>query len=142
TINEKNSITASVAYDHFGFNGSGVINQLQTTNEQNGSLLSLIATVNHTNNQFAFNNVDAGLSYKKTFSKEDEELDIAANSSWGKNNSSSSNLQYYQPQDSLYYGTNSANPGKEKESEFTVDFTNPLKKDVILGVGGKIGARD
>ncbi|MFL5739086.1 MAG: TonB-dependent receptor domain-containing protein [Flavisolibacter sp.] len=141
SINDKNSITASVAYDHFGFNSSGLINQLQTTSEQNGSLLSSIATVNHTNNQFQFNNVDAGLSYKKTFSKEDEELDIAANSSWGRNNSSSSNLQYYLPQDSLYYGTNSTNPGREKESELTVDFTDPLKKELILGFGGKIGAR-
>lgn len=42
------------------------------------------------------------------------------------------------PQDSLYYGTRSINPGKENETEFTVDYTEPLMEDVILGIGGKM----
>ena len=142
TINEKNSLTASVAFDHFGFRGSGVINQTQTITEANGSLSSLVSAINNTKTRFDFHNTDASLNYKKTFSKEDEQLDIAANTSMGRNNSSASNMQYYLPQDSLYYGTNSLNPGKERESDLTIDYSNPLRKDVILGLGGKINSRD
>lgn len=142
TINERNSLTASVAFDRFGNNGSSTINQTQNITDANGSLGPLMSTINNTRNKFDFHNIDAGVSYKKTFSKEDEELDIAASTSSGKNNSSASNLQYYLPQDSLYYGTNSLNPGKEKETEITVDYTNPLKKYVILGFGGKINLRE
>lgn len=142
TINEKNSITASVAFDRFGNNNSGIINQTQTITDANSSLVSLISTINHTKGKFDFHNTDASVNYKKTFSKGDEELDIAANTSSGRNNGSASNLQYYLPQDSLYYGTNSTNPGKERESELTLDYSNPLKKDVILGLGGKINLRD
>lgn len=142
TINERNSITASLAFDHFGRKGSGIINQAQTLSDPNGSPVSLMSTVNHTNNKFNFHTTDASVSYKKTFAKEDEVLDIAANTSTGKSYGQASNLQYYLPEDSLYYGTNSTNPGRENESEFTIDYANPLKKNIILGVGSKFGLRD
>ena len=46
------------------------------------------------------------------------------------------------PQDSLTYATSNTNPGKENETEFTADFTEPLRKDVILGIGSKINFDD
>lgn len=142
-INDKNSITASVAYNHFGVKSSGYIHQSQlTTNQNGGTTLSDVITTNNTNNQFTFHNVDASVSYKRTYAKEDKELDIAASTSNGINSRTASNLQYYYPQDSLFYGTNSINPGKERESEMTIDYTNPLKKDIVLGLGGKINFRD
>jgi ferric enterobactin receptor len=142
TFNERNSITASLAFDRFGNTGSGIVDQTQTITDANGSLVSLISTLNNTKNTIDFHNTDASVNYKKTFSTEDRELNIGISTSSGKNNSSASNLQYYLPPDSLYYGTNSTNPGKERESELTVDYTEPLKKDVILGLGGKINLRD
>lgn len=142
TFNDKNSLTASVSYDHFGFRSSGTTNQTQTTSSLGWQGLSMLSSINNTQNKFDLHNIDASLSYKKTFTKEDEELDIAATTSNGRTNGRTSNLQYYQPQDSLYYGTNSTNPGKETESEMTIDFTNPLKKEVTLGLGGKINWRD
>jgi outer membrane receptor protein involved in Fe transport len=47
-----------------------------------------------------------------------------------------------QPQDSLFFGTNSDNPGKEHETQVSVDYTQPLKKDVNLGFGGKMTIRN
>jgi len=142
TFNDRNSITASVAFDRFGNTGSGVIDQTQTIMDANGSPVSVLSTLNNTRNTFDFHNTDASINYKKTFPTEDKELNIGVSTSKGTNNSSANNLQYYLPHDSLYYGSNSTNPGKEKESELTIDYTEPLKKNVILGLGGKINLRD
>jgi ferric enterobactin receptor len=69
-------------------------------------------------------------------------LDISVNSSFGNNFVKANNNQFLLPQDSLFYGTANTNPGKENETEFKVDYTEPLAKKVILGVGGKIGLHD
>ncbi|HEY2720162.1 MAG TPA: outer membrane beta-barrel family protein, partial [Chitinophagaceae bacterium] len=140
TVNEKNSITASMEYGHFGNRGTGFIDQSQIVSGL--GIDSILSSVNNTKNEFNFHEKDFSLSYKKTFSKDDQELNIAANTSLGNYNSSASNLQYYMPQDSLFYGTQSTNPGKENESEITIDYTQPIKKDVIFGTGGKLNFRD
>lgn len=139
TYKKKNNFTGSLRYGNFGNTGNGVVDQLQVvTAQQTGTVLSSISTVNHNNNTPLFDNIDVALGYKRTFSKEDQELEISFNSSAEKNHGTAGNYQLLLPQDSLYYGTNSANPGKQNETEFEVDYTQPIKEDIVLGVGGKI----
>jgi outer membrane receptor protein involved in Fe transport len=38
----------------------------------------------------------------------------------------------------LYYGTSSSNPGRENKTELAVDYAEPLRKDMVFGMGGKI----
>ena len=73
----------------------------------------------------------------RTFNKEDQELEINVNSTSGNDNSYGDNSQYLLPKDSLYYGTQSVNPGKTKEKEIKADYTQLLMKDVTWGVGVK-----
>jgi outer membrane receptor protein involved in Fe transport len=141
TINDKNSITGSFEYGHFGNNGSGFINQTQSTSIP-GTIISGPASVNDTKNKFSYREYDASVSYKRTFAKEDQELNMSVNTGLGKYYGSGSNLQYYVPQDSLFYGTQSANPGKENETEIAIDYTQPIRKDVTLGMGGKMNFRN
>jgi outer membrane receptor protein involved in Fe transport len=139
TWKKKNNFTGSLHYGNFGNAGTGITNQKQVITSQNGgTILSSIATINNTGNKSSSDNTDIDLSYKRTFAKEDRELEIAVNSSHDNNRGSANNEQLLLPQDSLYYGTSSKNPGKENETECTVDYTEPLKEDVILGLGGKI----
>ncbi len=143
TYKKKNNFTGAFRYGNFGNTGNGDVNQLQVTTAQNGgTVLSSIATINHTSNEARFNNLDAGINYKRTFAKEDQELEIDLNSGWWKSHGTAGNYQVMLPQDSLYYGTNSINPGKENETNLTVDYTQPLKEDVKLGIGGKIDYTD
>lgn len=139
TINEKNSITGSLSFEEFTNKSDGSINQVQTSSYP---FVTSIASLNNTNSKLNIKNVDASISYKKTFAKDDQELDIQALISDGYNHGLSSNLQYYMPQDSLYYGTDGVNPGKDKVTQAQVDYTQPLKKDVLLGVGGKVTIED
>lgn len=142
TLKEKNSFSGSLNYSNFGHSGFGIINQSQRTLDASGSVLSEIDVLNNTGNDHHFHNVDANIDYKRTFDKEDRELDISANSSFGSNIGSSNNNQYLQPQDSLTYGTYNRNPAKENETEIKIDYTEPLSKKVILGVGGKYSLFD
>jgi ferric enterobactin receptor len=139
TYKKNNSFSGSLSYGSFGNSGIGEVNQLQVvTNQNGGAILSTIASINHTNNRPLFNDIDFGLNYKRTFAKEDQELEISINSASEKGHGKAANYQVLLPQDSLYYGTSSANPGKENETEFAVDYTQPVKEDVILGIGGKM----
>jgi len=144
TINSKNSISGSLAYNHFGNSGSGFTNQSQRTIADNGSgnIISDILSVNNTANTFNFHNIDASINYKKTFAREDQELDVAVNSSTGTSHNTASNNQFTFPESVLYYGTNSNNPGRQKETEIQIDYTQPLKKNVLLGIGSKMSTMD
>ena len=140
TLKEKNSISGSLSFDHFSNSGNSGINQSQVTSEQlhPENILSTINTINNINSSFSEHSIDADLNYKRTFKKEDQELDVDVNSSFGKNTIAAANSQLLLPEDSIFYGTNSSNGGNEKETEIAIDYTQPLKKDTVLGVGGKI----
>ena len=139
TYLKKNNFSGSVNYGNFGGTNSSVINQLQTTTDLSGATIpSMIATINRVRNRFDFENFDASLNYKRTFAREDRVLEIALDNSNESNTANPNNLQSLLPQDSVFYGIMTHNPASENETELQVDYTEPLKKDVILGLGGKI----
>ncbi len=80
-------------------------------------MLSDIENSLNSDHHFHFHNVDASLNYKKTFKKDDQELDLAVNTSLGDRNITDNSYQYLLPQDSLFYSTRGNNPGTEKETE-------------------------
>ena len=142
TYKTRNSFSGSVNYSNFGHSGTGIINQTQRTLDGLGGLISEIDVLNNTDNSHHFHNVDANINYKRTFDKEDRELDIAVNTSSGNNSGSNNNNQYLLPADSLTYGTYNLNPGKENETEIKLDYTEPLAKKIVLGLGGKYSLYD
>lgn len=143
TYNKKNSFSGSFSYNNFGNEGVGLIDQLITKNDAvSGNVLSNNSSINHTQNAFLFYNTDLNLNYKRTFNKEDQELEISINSSAGNNHATLSNNQMLQPQDSLYYGSQSNNPEKEYETQIKLDYTQPVKKNIIWGFGSKLNFAD
>lgn len=141
-INDHNSITGALSFRNFGHKSSGVTNQAQDTRDISGNLLSDIENSISSNHTFHFHNVDASLDYKKTFTKDGQELDMSVNSSSGNRNVIDNNYQYALPQDSLVYSTKGNNPGTQKETEIRLDYTQPIKKNFILGVGSKLSLYD
>lgn len=135
TYKKLSSLSGSVSYNNFGYSGNGLTNQGIYANK-NGNVPPIFSVLN-ANNIYKFNNIDAGLNYKRKFAKEDQELELSVNTSFGNNQNTSANQQSLLPQDSLFYGRKSSNPGKTNETELKIDYTQPLKKDVLLGVGTK-----
>ncbi len=94
-INKYNGISGSVSYANFGHKSNGVTNQLQQTKDQAGNLLSDIENSINSDHTFHFHNVDASLNYKKTFKKDEQELDLAVNTSNGNRNVRDNIYQYH-----------------------------------------------
>jgi outer membrane receptor protein involved in Fe transport len=144
TIHQKNFLSGSLNYNEFGKSGNGTTSQLQTTvlNDGNGTLVSDIASLNYSNFTDKFHTVDANLYYRRTFDKEDRVLEISANTSFENSISNSGNSQFVLPADSMNYGNMIANPGKENESEFKIDYTEPFSEKVLFGTGAKLSLDD
>ncbi|MEP6727655.1 MAG: outer membrane beta-barrel family protein [Bacteroidota bacterium] len=137
TLRKKNSFTGTFNYNTFGNNGNGDLTQSQSVIDNTGTALSNVLSSNHSNNTSRFKNADVSFAYKRTFDKEDQQLDVSVNSSSGNSRTVANNEQFLLPADSLYYGIKAVNPGKENETQIALDYTQPLAKDVLLGVGGK-----
>ncbi|HEY2347513.1 MAG TPA: outer membrane beta-barrel family protein, partial [Puia sp.] len=136
TLPKKNSLNFALSSNHFGNNSTGYLNQNQTTTDYSSNILSQILTLSNSNSHFRINEINTSLDYKKVFNKEDQELDFGVHSTFGSNDYKSGNEQYSLPEQALFYGTSSDNPGKESETELVVDYTEPFGK-IKFGAGGK-----
>jgi outer membrane receptor protein involved in Fe transport len=137
TVKKRNNFTGTFNYNSFGNNGTGKINQNQAVKDNGGNIISSLLSLNNSSNSSRFHNADVSLNYKRTFTKEDQELNFSVNSSFGNSVGVANNEQRLLSPDSLYYGIMARNPGKQNETQVQLDFTQPLAKDVLLGVGGK-----
>ncbi len=135
TYKKLNSFSGNIAYNYFGFNGNGNTNQSLQPNK-GGGIPDIFSLLN-SGNEYRYHSVDASFNYKRTFAKEDQELEAALSRNNGTNNGHSYTEQFSSPDDLLYYGTKSYNPAKTKETVFAIDYTQPLQKDIKWGMGTK-----
>jgi len=141
-INDHNTFSGSISYNHFSNSGTGTTNQEQATFDSAGNNISDVKTFINGNSAFQFHNIDASLNYKKTFKNEDQTLEIAANSSFGYNRSDNNTYQDSLPSNYLFYSTLGYNPANENETEIRADYVQPISKNIKLGAGGKVSLYD
>jgi ferric enterobactin receptor len=135
-ITKKDQLNASVGFDHFGNNGIGVTKQQQQIVDGAGEISNILSLRNSTS-EFSSNTTDLSLDYKKTFDKKDEELDFSVSSSFGSNTSNFSQIQDYLNTAQATSGQVGGNPGKDRETDISVDYTNPFTKSFTLETGAK-----
>lgn len=141
-LNDHNSFSGSLSYNNFSNTGNSITNQAQNIKANGGNNISDVQTLINADNAFHVHNADAGLTYKRTFKKEDQELELSVNTSLGNLHSNNNNYQFSLPEHALYYSTKGINPGTEDETEIRADYVQPLNKDVLLGVGSKVSLYD
>ena len=139
-VKKFNNFSGSFSFNSFGNKGSGYNSQSLEINKGSGTP-PLFTQIN-TSNKFLLKNTDLRFNYKRTFAKENQELEFSVNSSFENNNTESSNEQLLVPQKSLLYSGRSTNPAKTKETEFTLDYMQPIKEDVVFGTGAKASFYD
>ncbi|MFI5157655.1 MAG: TonB-dependent receptor domain-containing protein [Sphingobacteriales bacterium] len=140
-VTKKDQLTASFSYNHFGNDNVGTTNQLSTTDSLDrgsSNIRSLLNSASH----FHENSSDFSLGYKKTFDKKDEELDFLASSSFGSNYNYSSQQQDYLDGIKPTSGTMSTNPGTDRETDISLDYTYPFSKNFTLETGAKAVIED
>ena len=136
--NKYNNFSGNVSYNSFGVDGSGHYDQSQFNIDSNGNNLDQILSRNYNSNFFKEHNIDGSLNYKRTFKKEDQELEVGVNTSFGRNQNGAANEQHLIPSDSLTYGTDGKGLGHENLTEFTADYVQPFGEKIKWGMGGKV----
>jgi ferric enterobactin receptor len=146
-ITPKDKLTASLNYNHFGNNTRSLTGQQQQVTDATGAILSNIPSTVNGGSQVSENATDLSLDYKKNFSNKDRELDVLVTTSTGKNLS-----DYYQEQDYPAGGLGAGglgagglnasgskghNPGTDRETDVSVDYTQPFGKGFTLETGVK-----
>jgi outer membrane receptor protein involved in Fe transport len=142
SITKKDELTASLNYNHFENHGSGITNQDQQQLLSSGNVLSDLMNVRTSDSRLRANSTDWSLSYKKTFDKKDQELDILYSSSYGNNSNTASQITNILTGNIPTSGLLSNNPGQDHQSEISVDYTQPVIKGFTIETGGKVILHD
>lgn len=135
TYKKFNSFSGNIRYNNFQFKGDGSTNQILQP-DKNGTVPDILSLIN-SGNHFLYHSVEGSLNYKRTFNKEDQELEASINIDNGYNYGRSYSEQFLFPQDLLNYGTRAFNPANTRETVASIDYTQPLSKDIKLGIGTK-----
>ncbi|MGN7989610.1 TonB-dependent receptor domain-containing protein [Pedobacter sp. 22226] len=139
SITPKDEITATVGYNHFNNNGSGSTSQQQQyLLASSGILLSDIRSTRNSVSNFSANSTDISVGYKKSFKKEGHELDFLYNSSFGNNTVNAAQNSVYLNGNYPPTGLQSFNPGKENETELSLNYTLPVSKKLTIESGAKM----
>lgn len=141
-ITPKDALTASVGFDHFGNHSNGLTNQRESITNGTGDLVSDIISLRNSDSRFSAYSTDYSLDYKKTFAKEGQELDILFTSSYSKNTVNYSQRQGYEAPDTISTGIRGFNPGNDRETNISVDYTHPVTKTFTIEGGAKLVMED
>lgn len=137
SITPKDELTAALNYNNFGNHSTGLTNINQASYSPTGSLLADTMSLSRSNSLFSAHSTDVSLAYKKTFSKENQELDFLFNTSIGNNTSNYSQEQDFTNVTFPSTGSQANNPGKDKETDISIDYTQPFSKTFTVETGAK-----
>jgi ferric enterobactin receptor len=141
-ITPKDALTASVGFDHFGNHSNGLTNQQESITNGAGDLVSDIISLRNSDSRFSAYSTDYSLDYKKTFAKEGQELDILFTSSYSKNTVNYFQRQDYDTPGMISTGIRGFNPGNDRETNISVDYTHPITKTFTIEGGAKLVIED
>lgn len=137
-ISKHDNLTAGVGFNHFGNHGNGITNEDSRVVTSSGAFLSDTADIRNSSSKFNGRSTDVSLAYKKTFEKEGQELDILYTESFGNNSFASAQQTDYLNGVKPSTGLTNANPGKDRETNISIDYTHPVSKKVTIETGGKL----
>ncbi|GAA4308521.1 outer membrane beta-barrel family protein [Mucilaginibacter gynuensis] len=136
SVTPKDELTATFGYNDFRNHGTGFTSQNQSV-MAGGDVSSAISSTRTSASRFGEKAVDFSLGYKKTFKREGQQLDFLYLSSFGTNIADASQQTDYLTGAYPSAGLRSNNPGKDRQTEITLDYAQPLSKSFTLETGAK-----
>jgi outer membrane receptor protein involved in Fe transport len=137
-VTKRDNISATLDYNYFENTSNGSANRQTLLQDDFGNSLSDINDRILTSNKFHQYSYEWGLNYKRKFKKEGQDFEILLNSSNGNKYSAYDQTQEYLLPTTIYNSSYAKNPGLENETNLSVNYAQPLGKDVILETGGKL----
>jgi len=141
-ITDKDNISAGFGYKYFGNNNTGTANSQTIIQDASGNILSDMNDLINTSNNFYAHFIDWNIDYKKTFTKKDQELDMSVTNSTGTGATHYIQTQTNISNDSIFNSSYGNNPGFSEETDFTVDYTQPINQDIKIETGAKAAIGD
>jgi ferric enterobactin receptor len=138
SISPKDELTATLGYDYFGNDATGITTQHQQTLLPAGRIISDLRSNRTSLSNFGAHSTDLSLGYKKAFKREGQELNLFYTSSYGTNINSATQRTDYLSTTIPAAGVNSHNPGKTHETEISLDYSHPITKTFVIETGGKV----
>jgi ferric enterobactin receptor len=136
-ISPKDNINVNFSYNAFGYNGSGNTNQQIMTLDGNGNTLADLYTKLSNTTDYQSKVMDYSLDYKKRFDREKQELNFLFNSSNSNYTSFYQQTQNSNQMDTVYSGSKGNNPGINKETDISLDYTHPVNDNLTFETGIK-----
>ncbi|MDQ6815169.1 MAG: outer membrane beta-barrel family protein, partial [Bacteroidota bacterium] len=134
---KNDNLSGSLSHHHFTNNDNGGTYQETILRDNFNNKVSDTSTLRNAENNFNNNSIDWSLNYKRSFKNEKQELSVSYNTSYSTNTSYYFQTQSYLAPSSIFGGSNSNNPGKNTQSEFTIDYTQPIGEKFTLETGVK-----
>jgi len=136
-VTPRDNIAVSFGFNQFGNSTDGLFNQHNTgTDAMGGSLYDQLSLRSATN-KLRNNSADLGVDYTRKFRREKEQLAFSFLYSAGQNNTSYFQSQGYITDDSLFGGSTSSNPGRDRLTSLKFDYAYPITKGFLLEMGAK-----
>jgi len=136
-VTSKDNISGSFGYNYFSNNNDGNVTSKNIITGPSGAILSEENDIINLSQNAHQQSVDWDLAYKRTFNKKDQELDVMVNSSIGTNYSYYMQTEQRAMNDSTISGSYGNNPGTNKETDLSVDYTQPVSENFSLETGAK-----
>jgi outer membrane receptor for ferrienterochelin and colicin len=141
-VTPKNNIAVSVGFNQFGNSTDGLFNQLNMGVDALGNPLYNQVSLRAANNKIRNNSADIGVDYTRKFRLEKEQLSFSFLYSAGQNNTDYWQNQKYPVSDSIFSGSTSSNPGRDKLTSFSLDYAYPVAKDLLFEAGVRTEIED
>ena len=136
-VTNKDKLTASFNWNHFGNHTSGLTNQQQNLTDGGGNELSTVSSVRNAGSTLHSNTGDWSLDYKRDFKRKGQELDFLVTTSLGKNFNDYYQQQTYPGNTLPPSGSTGSSPGTDKETDISADYRQPISKDITIETGLK-----
>lgn len=137
SISKKDNLIGAVGYNNFNNSSSGITNTSQTLLDRSGFPLSNSEILRNSSSKGGIGAIDWNLNYIKKFRKDGQELNVLYSSSFGKPRNSYYQLQNLTSEKVPYAGTSGNTPGNDKQTNISIDYSHPVKKDFIIETGVK-----
>ena len=134
---KKDNLIGAVGYNSFSNASSGITNITQSALNENGMPVSTSGILRNSSSHGGINAVDWSLNYIKKLKKDGQELNVLYSSSFGKPRNGYNQIQSLASEEVPYAGTSGITPGNDKQTNISIDYSHPVKKDLVIETGVK-----
>jgi len=134
---KKDNLIGAIGFNTFSSQSMGITNIRQSILEASGSPISSTNILRNSSSNGGIGALDMSLNFIKKLKKDGQEINVLYSSSFGKPRNDYNQIQNYSTERVPYMGTSGNTPGNDKQTNISIDYTHPVKKDFLIETGLK-----